>query len=158
MSHFKLRTDLTNNFYGRTLFRVELTIDCKWGKKGEIGGWVEKESNISGDAWVSGDAQVYGNARVSGDAQAYGNAQVYGNARVYGNAQVYGDASKTPLHIIGQKYSVTISDNQVVWGCRKFTFEEIKSFEFKNCTTLWDENEFKLNKKIITEMIRYYRS
>ena len=39
---------------------------------GDVGGWIEKEENlsVSGDAWVSGDA------RVSGDAWVYGNAEV----------------------------------------------------------------------------------
>ena len=46
--------------------------------KGEVGGFVEKEANLSqeGDAWVSGDAQVYGDAWVSGDARVSGNARV----------------------------------------------------------------------------------
>jgi carbonic anhydrase/acetyltransferase-like protein (isoleucine patch superfamily) len=69
-------------------------------KKGDLGGLIEEEKNLSqnGDAWVSGNAQVSGNARVYGDAWVYGNAlvsgnaQVYDNARVYGNAQVYGNA------------------------------------------------------------------
>ena len=100
MKHFKLRTDLTAEFFGRTLFRIEATRDIeKFGvKKGDLGGYVESEENLSGDAWVSGNAQVYGDARVygdawvSGNAWVYGNAQVSGNARVYGIAQVYGDA------------------------------------------------------------------
>ena len=33
---------------------------------GEVGGWIEKEENLS---QVSGDAWVFGNARVYGDAQ-----------------------------------------------------------------------------------------
>jgi hypothetical protein len=37
------------------------------------------------------------------------------------------------------------------------TFDEVKAFELKECTTTWEANEFKLNKKIITELIRYYR-
>lgn len=39
-------------------------------KAGELGGYVEKEENISqdGNAWVYGNAEVSGNARVSGDA------------------------------------------------------------------------------------------
>ena len=43
---------------------------------GEIGGWIEKEENLSqsGDAWVYGDAKVSGNAKVFGDAKVYGNA------------------------------------------------------------------------------------
>ena len=62
MKHFKLRTDLTAEFFGRTLFRIEATRDIeKFGvKKGELGGYVESEENLSGDAWVSGNAQVYG--------------------------------------------------------------------------------------------------
>jgi len=107
---------------------------------------------VYGNARVSGDAWVYGNARVSDDAW------VYGDAWVSGDAWVYGDASKTPLHIIGMKYHITIADNQVSWGCRKFTFDEVKKFKFEDCTTTWNENEFKLNKKIITESIRYYKT
>ena len=63
-------------------------------KAGDIGGWIEKEENLShdGSAWVYGDARVYGNARVYGDARVYGNAKVYGDAWVYGNAKVCGNA------------------------------------------------------------------
>jgi hypothetical protein len=50
---------------------------------GDLGGWIEKEGNLS---------QVYGNAWVSGNARVSGDARVSGNARVYGDAQVYGDA------------------------------------------------------------------
>ncbi len=59
---------------------------------GDVGGWIESESNLSGGAWVYGDARVSGGARVSGDAQVYDNAWVYGNAQVSGNARVSGDA------------------------------------------------------------------
>jgi carbonic anhydrase/acetyltransferase-like protein (isoleucine patch superfamily) len=61
---------------------------------GDLGGWLEKESNLSqeGNAWVSENALVYGDARVFGYAQVYGDAQVYGNAWVSGKARVYGNA------------------------------------------------------------------
>lgn len=32
--------------------------------------------------------------------------------------------------------------------------DEVKKFELKDCSSTWDEKEFKLNNKIITEMIR----
>lgn len=35
--HFKLTTESIVNAFGVKLFRVELTIDCKWGKAGEKG-------------------------------------------------------------------------------------------------------------------------
>ena len=61
---------------------------------GEVGGWIEKEENLSddGDAWVYDDALVSGSAEVSGNAKVYGNANVFGNAKVYGDAKVYDDA------------------------------------------------------------------
>ena len=53
-------------------------------KKGDLGGYVEKEDNLShsGDAWVSGDAEVFGDARVFGDAWVSGDAEVFGDAEV----------------------------------------------------------------------------
>lgn len=40
-------------------------------KEGELGGWIEKESNLSheGDCWIYNDAIVYGNAKVCGNAK-----------------------------------------------------------------------------------------
>ena len=80
-----------------TLKRIRASVEFKLKcgiviVKGELGGWIEKESNLSGNAFVSGDAEVYGNARVSGNARVYGNAEVSGDAWVYGNANVSGDA------------------------------------------------------------------
>ena len=93
-------TDETKTCFGRTLHRIKALVDFGCIKSGEIGGWIEKEDNLSqyGDAWVSGDARVFGYARVFGDARVYGNACVFGdawvydNARVFDNARVYGDA------------------------------------------------------------------
>ena len=95
-----------------TLHRIKAVVSFGLIKAGELGGWVEKEENLShegnawvydnakvyGDAWVSGnaevsgDAKVYDNAKVYGDAWVYDNAKVYGDAKVYGNAEVSGDA------------------------------------------------------------------
>lgn len=46
--YFKLTSNSKVNELGVTLFQIELIIDCKWGKKGDLGGWVEKDSNIYG--------------------------------------------------------------------------------------------------------------
>lgn len=89
--HFEL-TDETIEVAGNTLHRIRCTRDCKWAKTGDLGGFIEKEDNLSGDAWVAGNAWVSGTARVSGNAWVYDNAQVAGNARVSGNAWVSGTA------------------------------------------------------------------
>jgi len=96
--HFELTEKFVLNFMGVKLFQIKATKKSKWAEVGDLGGYIEKEENLYGDAWVygdarvSGDAQVSGDARVSGDAQVYGNARVYGNAWVSGDARVYGDA------------------------------------------------------------------
>lgn len=43
--HFKLTNETKVNAFGVTLFRIECTVDCKWAKSGDKGGWVEKENN-----------------------------------------------------------------------------------------------------------------
>jgi len=75
MRHFKLTEEEKKINEGTTtVYRIELIIDCIWGKKGEKGGWVEKENNISGDAWVSGNARVYGDAWEQSPLQIQGTS------------------------------------------------------------------------------------
>ena len=93
MKKFELTTEyITLN--GIKLFRIKALVQVGDVEAGELGGYVEREENLShnGNAWVYGNAEVYGDARVYGDAEVYGNARVCGDARVYGNAEVYGDA------------------------------------------------------------------
>jgi hypothetical protein len=87
-------TGETKEECGTVLRRIRAIKDFGAVKKGEIGGWIADENNLShtGDAWVSDNAWVYDNAQVSDNARVYGNAWVYGNARVSGNAWVYGYA------------------------------------------------------------------
>ena len=70
--------------------RIRATIAFGVVKAGDLGGWIEKEENLSqeGDAWVYGDARVYGDAEVYGDARVCGDAWVCGDARVCGDAWV----------------------------------------------------------------------
>ena len=77
--------DETQEWNGRILHRIRALADFGDVKAGELGGWIEKEENLShnDDAWVYGDAQVYGNARVYGNAQVFGNAQVCGDAEIF---------------------------------------------------------------------------
>ena len=71
---------------GVTLFRIKALIGFGNVKKGELGGYVEKEGNLchSGKAWVTGNAKVYGSARVSGDAEVSSDAWISGGAKVSG--------------------------------------------------------------------------
>jgi NDP-sugar pyrophosphorylase family protein len=83
-------TEETLSHGGHTLHRIRALRDFPNVQAGDLGGWIEREENLShdGDAWVYGTAEVCGNARVYGNATVHGNAQVYGDAWVYGNASV----------------------------------------------------------------------
>ena len=63
-------------FYGKKFFQIKALISFGNVLVGELGGYIEKEENLSqyGNAWVSGDAWVSDNALVSGNARVYGDA------------------------------------------------------------------------------------
>ena len=94
MKKFELTSESIVNIFGDKLYRIRALVEFGNVKKGEIGGFVEKEENLSheGNAWVCENAEVSGNAEVCGNARVSGNAEVYGNARVCGNAEVCGNA------------------------------------------------------------------
>ena len=87
-------------FRTATLHRIRATVAFGIVEVGDLGGWIEKEENLShegkawvcGDAEVCGDAKVWGNAEVCGDAKVCGDAEVWGNAKVCGDAEVWGNA------------------------------------------------------------------
>ena len=58
---------------GKKLFQIKAEISFGSVSKGDLGGYIEKEENlsqVSGDAWVSGNAQVSDNAQVYGAARS----------------------------------------------------------------------------------------
>ena len=103
MKKFELTSEFITNIFGTKLFRIKALIEFGNVKAGELGGFVEKEENLSqdGNAWVYDSARVYDNARVCGDAR------VYDNACVCGDACVYGDAGYATVHGFGSEYRTT---------------------------------------------------
>ena len=103
MKKFELTSEFITNIFGTKLFRIKALIEFGNVKAGELGGFVEKEENLSqdGNAWVYDSARVYDNARV------YGDACVCGDARVCGDACVYGDAGYATVHGFGSEYRTT---------------------------------------------------
>jgi len=92
MNHFEF-TGETKVFLGITLKRIKASVSFSTVIKGQIGGWIEKEENLSDNAWVSGNAQVYGDAW-----------------------------EKSPLHIVLTRWSLTVSSKTIITiGCNSFT-------------------------------------
>ena len=96
MKKFELTSESIVNIFGKRLFRIKALIEFGNVEEGELGGFVEKEENLSheGDAWVYGNAEVSGNARVYGDAKVCGDAWVCGNAD-YATVKGFGTEYRT---------------------------------------------------------------
>lgn len=115
-------TDETIQVDGHTLHRIEALTDFSGVHKGDKGGFVENENNLSqdGDCWVYNNAKVFSNAVVSNDALVFGFAQVYDKARVFGIAVVFNDAvvcGNAEVYGNAEVWdNARVYDNARVWG------------------------------------------
>ena len=107
---YELVLDDSIEFSGQKLFRIRALTDFYNVKVGDLGGYIQREKNLShdGDAWVADNAKVFDSAQVSGDAKVCGEAEVYKRANVSGDAWVAGNAK-----ISGE---AEVSGNAMVWG------------------------------------------
>lgn len=99
MKNYKL-TDETKMIFRGTfltkeikLHRIVATNDFITGrgikiKEGQIGGWIQRESNLHDNAWVFDDSMIYDNAFVGGDSIVSINSVVCDNSTVAGGSVV----------------------------------------------------------------------
>lgn len=59
MKKYELTTEY-KEFLGRKLYRIKALTSFSDVEEGDLGGWIEKEENLSqkGNAWVFGDAEI----------------------------------------------------------------------------------------------------
>ena len=98
----KMKYEITNIEHPelKGLFRIRALKDFGSVRKGDLGGFIQSDYNLSqdGDCWIFNDAcvfykaQVYENARITEKAQIYGNAKVYGDVCICGYAKVFENA------------------------------------------------------------------
>lgn len=102
------------------LHRIVALKDFSDVKKGDLGGFIEKEINLShdGNCWIYNNAKAFNNAKVYGDAVIYNeaiirdSAHVYDNMRAFnrvnisGNARVYGNAVLSGNAVISDRANV----------------------------------------------------
>ena len=106
-----------------TLYRIKAcrsftTISGRRVTKGDLGGWIEKEDNLSQSerdfSWVFDNAKVYGNANVFDNAIISDCAQVFESASVWDNVKVFGNAKiRDAAEIYGQ---ARIFENAKIFG------------------------------------------
>ena len=124
-------TDETINVGGKKLCRIKALKDFGDVKKGDKGGFIEDEHNLSHD----GNSWVYGNASVFGDASVYCNASVCGNASVYGNAKIENNSDYIVFKnwwSSGRYFTWTRSNDMWKVGCFYGTGEELIKKAYKD--------------------------
>lgn len=127
-------TDETIQHHGITLYRIEALHDFGDIKKGDKGGFVEREDNLShyGTCWIYNNAKVFGKARVSENACIYYRAEIYGNAKVYekakicDNVKVYDDAEIYGDAQVGGKVRVY---GEAIINCLVAVFGNVQIFD-----------------------------
>ena len=101
---------------GIVLHRIKAIRSFGDVNEGDLGGWVEKEDNLSHeeDCWIYDNARVYGHAKVRHNVCICDNARVYGNATVFGSAKVYDNAEIRDNATVF--CSAQVCDNSKVYG------------------------------------------
>lgn len=118
-------TGETISFDGANLYRIKALKDFYDVKKGDKGGWVEHDGNLSqlGDCWVYHNAIVKDNAVVKGDARVMDQAEISGNAIIDDNAMVYDRAKVCNNAIVTENARIygyaLIRENAHVCGCAR---------------------------------------
>lgn len=115
----------------RILHRIKALRDFSNVKRGDLGGWVENEHNLSqfGICWIYDNAKLYNEAMIHGNSVITDNAQVFGHAKVYDysrigdNSMVYGSAKIGGYATILANATIfecsTVNGNAKICGCSK---------------------------------------
>lgn len=132
-------TENTMEYNGKTLYQIEALRDFSFYRKGawehsvktgELGGWIEKEENLSqqGNCWIAENVYVFDNAKVEHNAIITGKGIIHGNARVFGRAWIYcenhykfdiSDQAKIYGDAFIRHLNLTMKDNTKIYGDAK---------------------------------------
>lgn len=124
--------EMTSNykiFLGKKLFQIRALVDlCNGVKAGELGGYIEKEGNLSqsDNAWVGGNARVTDNARVGGNALVTGDAWVTGDANINSNADLLQITGLGSVHRTTIVYRTQEDGIEIICGCFRGDLEQFK--------------------------------
>jgi len=90
---YEILKDNFEEIFGRKVYRIRALKDFGNVKKGDIGGFVESEENLSqdDDCWIYGNAVVCGNTVICDRAIVCYNVVICDNAMVYYVVKVSGD-------------------------------------------------------------------
>ena len=92
-------TTETKEINGHMVYRIKAlksfdTIIGRRVNKGDLGGWVESEANLShdGTCWLFDEAAGYENSRRCDNSVGYDRSRQFGNSQQSGNSRQHGDS------------------------------------------------------------------
>ena len=96
-----------------TLHRIKALRDFGDVKKGDLGGYVESEYNLSheGNCWIYDDAKAMDYSRMYDDSKMYDDSEMYDNSAMYNNSEMYDNSE---MHNYSKMY-----DNSEMHDCSK---------------------------------------
>ena len=96
-------TDITMEFEGRRLYRIRALKDFSDVKKGDLGGWVESEYNLSQNynCWIYDEAKAMDRSRMYGDSAMHDYSKMYDYSTMYDGSEMY-DSSE--MHDYSEMY------------------------------------------------------
>ena len=109
-------TNETITIRQKTLYRIRALRSFSDVKEGDLGGYIESESNLSqfDNCWIYDEAKVFGDARVLHNATVHMNAQVYDQAQINDDAFISKNASVCQRALVSGH--ATITDAAIVSG------------------------------------------
>ena len=145
------------------LYRIKALKNFGNVKKGDLGGYVETEANLShdGDCWiydfgkvhdlalVSGNARVKGNAEMHDQSTIYDKATIDGNCQLWGKSQVYEQGTVSgvaKLHDNVQVYGgATVTGKSDIYGDiqihnKSKIIDKTIKYEWDNCREIYYDN------------------
>jgi len=135
MSDFKYKlTNKTIKYKGKTLYQIEalkdfITVDDYKVTKGDLGGYIEDEFNLSDgydSSWITKHVKVLGNARVAGSGFISGYVTMKDNSYCFGRLRVFGMAVITNKEVIQETEDIIALGYKYVIGVvnkRRFPYD-----------------------------------
>ena len=121
-------SDITMEFGIKTLYKIRALKNFSDVKKGDLGGWVSSENNLSqeGNCWIYDEAKCMDNARMYDNSCMYDYSEMYDSSRMYGYSKMY-DSSE--MHDSSTMYGNSIMyGNSMMCGYSKM-FDNTEMFD-----------------------------
>ena len=125
MKKFELTSEHKINWCGRTLYRIKACISFTTTNgyevnEGDLGGWVEKESNLSHE----GKGWIWGNAKICGDANIFSTKHIF---------------NVTPIGCSANSLTVFRTKNCEIAICFEWDLYSVDGF--KSLVEAWENKE-----------------